>query len=296
MRIRTVLMAVVGLWGAMVQAQPIPSQNALAGVYLGQYLRAVEASFPEVKLEQVAKDGWLAKGFAFPGAKGLVLIVRCPPAKVRQVYAVQLTGDPASGHPVFAGLRMGMQEAEVVRVLGQPSGRKAYEDDGESYVRLDFHDRNYSVELDGQDRMMSVMLWGYEGFPNSPERLPTLEDLKAALGAEDPGLLAEAFMPDAELDWGKDLLKVDRIPGETFGKDPAWRRALLGKGGLREALTRKDAVADFQIRLTTGEDGGKRVFMVCKFPRSPALQEIVFAAHAGRWRVYEVTFKPPKGK
>ncbi len=287
---------VAGLCANGASAQEVPSQNAMAGVRLGQYLRAVEATFPKVKLEQKAKDGWLAMGFVLPGAEGVVLIVQCPPAELRRVFAVQVTGNPSSGHPLFAGLRMGMTEADVVRILGQPSGRRAYQEGEDPYVRLDFKGRNYSVELDGRDRLMSIMLWGYEGLPDKPEGLAKVADLKAALASGDPRELAEVFTPDAELFRGGDILKVDRISELVFGKDPAWREALLGKGGLREALDRKDAVEDFQLRFVAGEGDAKQVLSVCKFPKSALLQEIVFAFESGRWRAYEVSFRGARAR
>lgn len=296
MRIFPASMLAVAFWASGATAQDVPSPNALAGVRLGQYLRAVEATFPKVKLERTTEDAWLAKGFALPDVEGMVVIVQCPPGDLRKVYSVQVTGNPTTGHPLFAGLRMGMTEAEVIRILGQPSGRRPYQEGGDSYVRLDFKGRNYSVEVDAQDRLMSVMLWGYEGLPEKPGGLAKVADLKAALASEDPHQLAEAFTPDAELFRGGDVLKIDRISEVVFGKDPGWRKALLGKGGLREALDRKDAEEDFQLRFVTGEGGVKQLFSVCKFPKSALLQEIVFAFESGRWRVYEVTFRGGAGK
>ena len=167
-------------------------------------------------------------------------------------------------------------------------------DGAEDYVRLDFKDRNYSLELDGENRLMSCMLWGYAGFSEQTKGLPNMDELKEALRREDPSVLAEVFAPDSEIYLKGDVLKLAKASSLEFKESKAWRSALFGDGGLRVALNRKDAVEDFQLRITDGAEEGHRVLSVCKFPKSPTLQEIVFAFHAGRWRVYEVAFRSPK--
>ena len=119
-------MLLTGLCLVVAQAQGVPSQRGLEGVQLGQYLDAVEATFPKVKLERTSEDQWVTKAFYLPSTKGVFIAVQCPPSEHRRIESIQISGDPKSGHSLFAGLRMGMGESEISKILGRPSDRRPY--------------------------------------------------------------------------------------------------------------------------------------------------------------------------
>ena len=127
--------------------------------------------------------------------------------------------------------------------------------------------------------------------------MPTLSGLKAALKAEDMAAFGEILAPDFEIYRGRDLLSYQKAAALDLKENGRLKDVLLGPGGLKEALDRKDADEDFQMRLSEEKDGVK-AYSVCKFPKSPLLKEIVFAFLAGKWRIYEVAFREqtPSGK
>ena len=104
------------------------------------------------------------------------------------------------------------------------------------------------------------------------------------------------FAPDVEIYRKGEVIKYEKSVSIELRDKSRMKSAILGPGGLKEALNRKDANEDFQLRMT--EEKGKQVKMysVCRFPNSALLKEIVFTAHAGIWRVYEVSFRGSDGK
>lgn len=285
------------LAGLIAQAQGFPSQIGLGGFQLGQYLRTADATYKVPRLEGTQEDGWLVKAFTASLIPEVNIVFQCPPGDPRQIVSIQVAGDPASGFPLVSGLRLGMDEKAVVAILGHPKERKAYQDEGVDYLRLDFGDRNYSCEFDGKGRLISFMLFGYTGFAEKPGDLPTLSGLKAALKAGDMPAFGEILAPDFELYRGRDLVSYQKAAALDLKENGQLKGFLLGPGGLKEALERKDADEDFQMRLSE-EKGGVKAYSVCKFPKSPLLKEIVFTFLAGKWRIYEVAFREqaPPGK
>jgi len=181
-------------------------------------------------------------------------------------------------------------------ILGKPSDRKPYKDGDKSYLRLDYGEQNFSLEFDDKSRLISLMLWGYRGFSESPCDMPKIEDLRLALKDQNHNKLGELLAPDVEIYRKGEVIKYEKSASIELRNQTRMKSAIFGPGGLREALNRKDATEDFQLRLT--EDKGKQINMysVCKFPNSVLLKEIVFTAHAGIWRVYEVSFRGSDGK
>lgn len=276
--------------GVMVQAQGAPSQIGLGGFQLGQYLRTADATYKVPRLERTQEDGWLVKAFTASVAPEVNIVFQCPPGDPRQIVSIQIAGDPASGFPLVSGLRLGMEEKAVTAVLGRPRARKAYQDEGIDYLRLDFEDRNYSCEFDGKGRLISFMLFGYTGFAEKPGDLPTLSGLKAALKAGDMSAFWEILAPDFEIYRGRDLVSYQKAAALDLKENGRLKGLLLGPGGLKEALDRKDADEDFQMRLSEEKDGVK-AYSVCKFPKSRLLKEIVLTFLAGKWRIYEIAFR-----
>lgn len=285
------------LVGALAQAQSLPSQSGLGGFQLGQYLRTADATYKVPRLEQRQEDGWLVKAFTASLVPEVNIMFQSPPGDPRRIVSIQIAGDPASGYPLVPGLRLGMDEKAVAAVLGHPSARKAYQDEGVDYLRLDFEGRNYSCEFDGKGRLVSFMLFGYTGFPEKPADLPNLSPLKAALKAGSLPAFGELLAPDFEIYRGKELVSYQKAAEVDLKENGALKEMLLGPGGLGDALARKDAEEDFQMRIS--EDGGQMTaYSVCKFPKSALLKEIVFAFRAGRWRIYEIAFqdRTPSGQ
>lgn len=189
-----------------------------------------------------------------------------------------------------------MDGAQVALILGKPTDQKSYKDGDHSYLRHDYGERNYSLEFDEKNRLISLMIWGYRGFSDPPPSMPKLEDLRLALKVQDLSKLSELFAPDVEVYRKGEVMKYEKSASIELQNNSVMKYAILGPGGLREALDRKDATEDFQLRMTEGKGNQIKMYSVCKFPNSTLLKEIVFTAHAGIWRVYEVSFRGSDGK
>ena len=272
-------------------AQSVPSQLSLAGFQPGQFLRTAEAAYPAVRVERTAEDHWLTKGFTISVMPEVTIILQALPGEPRRIHSIQVIGDPASRHPLMLGMRLGMTEKEVVGILGPSKERKAYKDGDVDYVRLDWESRNYSCEFDGKGRLISFMLYGFQGFPDKPEMMPDTSELKAAIRETNLSVLEEILAPDFEIYLNGEVIKYEKAATTDLEENSRLRKAVLGPGGLKEALSLKDAEEDFQLRVAEAGEGSMHMYSVCKFPKSKLLKEIVYTYFAGRWRIYEIAFR-----
>ena len=279
-----ILLALASMVGA---CQGLPSQLKLGGFQLGQVARVTEATFGKPYEERTTSDGWLIKAFWTSEKHEHLLIFEFAAPKKDRITAIQLFGKPTPGDGGLPGVTLGSTESEVLKSLGPPKSKSKYMDDGTEYTRLDYADRNYSLELNHKGLVVSIRIFGFGGFPKEVPPLPTAESLKKILAKQDPEALEAMLTPDFEFYRGDNIISYNG-PSETeIRSNPKIKEAIYGPRGLNGALSSKDAQEDPQIRLS--ESG---VFHVIKFPKSAVLKEIVFAQFAGSWRIYEVSFKP----
>jgi hypothetical protein len=267
--------------------QGVPSQLTLGGFQLGQVIRVAEKKFGKPFEVRTSPDDWLINAFwTSDKHEHLMIFESAPPGKDR-ITSIQLFGKPTPGEPGIGGISLGSSEAEVIKAFGAPSQRKIYEDEGVEYTKLEFSGKNYSVELNKRGLVVSIKLYGFDGFSKTPGDFPTSELLIRALDFRELRAFSPLLAPDFEFYRGDKLIRYEGPTAEDIDRNPEIREALFGANGLRAALTAKDAEQDPQLRITER----KQMFHVIKYPKSSLLKEIVFTVYAGSWRIYEISFR-----
>lgn len=259
----------------------------MGGFQLGQVIRLTEKRFGKPYVVKTSPDDWLINAFwTSDKHEHLMIFESAPPGKDR-ITSIQLFGKPTPGGPGIGGISLGSSESDVIKAFGSPSSRKTYQDDGTEYTKLEFPGKNYTVELNKNSLVVSIKLYGFDGFPKEPGDFPTSSTLIKALASGEPLAFGPLLAPDFEFYRGEKIVRFEGPALEDIGVNPELRDALFGPRGLKAALTGKGSEEDPQMRIT--ED--KEIFHVIKYPKSPLLQEIVFTSYAGTWRIYEVRFR-----
>lgn len=268
-------------------AQGVPSQLSLGGFQLGQVIRLTEKKFGKPYVVKTSPDDWLINAFwTSDKHEHLMIFESAPPGKDR-ITSIQLFGKPTPGGSGIGGISLGSSESDVIKAFGPPSVRKTYQDDGTEYTKLEFPGKNYTIELNKNSLVVSIKLFGFDGFPKGPGDLPTSSTLINALATGKTRPFLPLLAPDFEFYRGERIIRFEGPALEDIDMNAEIRDALFGPMGLKAALTSKDSEEDPQMRIT--ED--KEIFHVIKYPNSRLLQEIVFTSYAGTWRIYELRFR-----
>jgi hypothetical protein len=166
------------------------------------------------------------------------------------ISTIQLYGAPSKEVTGLIGVSLGSDVSAVKSILGESSEKKQYEEDGNKYVLFKYPNRNYSVELNDKGIVISIKLFGFEGFRRAEAAIAELEPLEAMLAKGRADDLTETFRPDFEIYKANGTIKYQRSAKTDLALNSALREALFGRGGLQEALKKKGADYGPELRIS----------------------------------------------
>jgi len=268
-----------------------PSQRSIDGFFIGQNINAVknilgEPSHPELIVNQ--QEGEETYIYDLPGGSKekpnfLAFGIYNPERGI--IAAIQLTGDQ-SDKETFLGLKLGDSKDKVINTLGKPSKIIPGTRGSDLYL---YDDRNYSVELDKDDKLISVRIDGSEGFVDNPEIGDFVKDFTKALNTNDISKISEFLMPDVEIITKNDVYQISkRFLDELFDLNSKMREQLLfAPDSVKNILNNYRGEINMELRITENGPSG----YVYKFPGSEVLREIFVIEQAGKYRAYEIWYK-----
>jgi len=272
---------------SIATSQSLPSQLSLGGFQLGQLISTAEKKFGKPFQVRTTPDDWQISAFWTSNKHEHLLAFECEGPEKQKISSIQLSGKPTPSNFELGGVTLGAKESEAIKVLGRPSARKTYEDDGVQYTKLEFTGKNYSLELNKEGLVVSIKIIGFDGFPKDPGSLPTTEPLRKALKKNNFKEFKLLLAPDFEIYRGDKVISYNGPAAEDLTSNSELREVLIGNQGLKAALMSATAEEDPQMRITSNGS----TFHVVKYPKSSLLQEIVYTRYAGSWRIYEIKFK-----
>ena len=203
------------------------------------------------------------------------------------IGSLQLTGTVAPGL-TFKGLTLGSNKGDVVAALGQPS--REIEIPDPHVTRLEYDGRNYSVEIDQDRKLYSILVHTTPDFMAAPTQDEGPWDgFVRTLRTKDANGLIQLFRPDIEIYKGGETLAIRaRFSDFMASPDPRIMDAFMSdETGVARFV--RDFEAEENVRVTENMGVG----LVYKFPPESCLQEVVFFPYAGRYLIYEVAFRNP---
>lgn len=282
-----ILIPALLLASAAAQASP-PSQIELNGFLLGQYAKALDATFGKPTQVTTSEDHWTYRVYVFDQTHNAYMAFKSPPNDEKKLSSIQIAGDAGTAMRPFLGLSLGDDKAKVVQILGTPSKIEAETDYPVDLYT--YRDRNYSVEISHQGKLSSLQISGYAGMHDRPTTaFPDLNPLKNALMARDVDALLVQLAGDLEIYRSDNLYDFARSARTELSDHNAeiWKLLMGDKGSVRAAFTSEPFDPDQEIRLY--EKGPPA--SVAKFPHSKVIEEIVYNFEAGAWRVWEIKLR-----
>jgi hypothetical protein len=204
----------------------------------------------------------------------------------QDIATIQLTGRTANTIP-FKGLLLGSPKDEVIRALGAPD--KIEEEDNPKLTKLSYSHRNYSVELDPEGRLYSILLSTTADVVAAPtnDGQSEWQNFKDAVASGRFDLVAEILKPDVEIYIDGNVLQIDRKFSD-FKINPSadFKAALFAdERSVRREIMQTGPDQEFRVTEKLG------VGFVCKFPKGKILKEVVFFPYNGKYRVFEIAFR-----
>lgn len=266
--------------GAVIAAD---FEAELAGWRLQQFLALADKAFGE-PLRTLEEPGRVLRAYRI--GSDAYMVFGQDVAQPANIGSLQLTGTSAPGAS-FKGLSLGDPRDKVLATLGEPSASVDVPE--AETTRLSFGDRNYTVEIDRDGRLYSILLYTSNEFMAAQDdgfdqRWATFADV---LASGDANRLLPWLRPDVEVYKDGRILSIQqRYSDFAAAPDPVMLDAFFsGDDGVRRHL--QDAAPEENIRLSEVNGVG----LVYKFPTSSGLREIVLFPYAGEYRLYEVAFR-----
>lgn len=245
----------------------------LADSVLGEPFKTIEEAGHQFKAYRIGGEAYMVFGQD-----------QVQPANIG---SLQLTGT-AAPELTFKGLKLGSSKSDVVAILGEPS--HVIEIPDPRVTKLEYDGRNYSVEIDQDNKLYSILISTTPGFMAAPEHDDGPWDaFVQILETKDANGLIQLFRPDMEVYENGEILAIRaRFSDFMASPDPRLMDAFMSdEKGVAHFV--RDFKAEENMRVTENMGIG----LVYKFPPESRLQEVVFFPYAGQYLIYEVAFRDP---
>lgn len=273
-------------WHAAVSHPPVASdfEIDLNGFRLQQYLSVVDKTlgnpFKTMEMGDMVANLYHLDNDAY-------IVVGHYKKYKYNIALLQITGKSRTALP-FKNLVLGDSKEKVIQMLGKPDKVEVEGDSNPKLTMYSYNARNYSVELDENDRLYSIQIDTTSDLMTKTDSAESeWNDFKAAVLSKKFAAVSEYLKPDVEIYKSGKTLSID-TKFSDFQKAPnkEFASALIGdKNSVLQEISQSEPVQEFRLTEKIG------MGIVYKFPNGKILNEIVFFPFGGKYRVYEIDFK-----
>lgn len=261
--------------------------DELYGFRLGQYKTVVTNELGQPNQTQVLDDSTVMDFYYISKDSSTYVGFQYLPAKPKEIYAIQLSGNKADRE--FYGINLGDNEREVTKTFGKP----------DTVVAQDFHDKGaatwrYDVSnlsiLIADNKIESIRIW--DDYEQKNFIQPTITELLNIIKTNDKIKIAEILSPGLEIYYCGNVITWKN----SFYKDINIEKASAldfitnEQFGLVTLSDKNELVHDVNLRVVPGTG----TFPVFKFPNEPLIVEVVLNYQQGRYKIWEVKYKCEK--
>jgi len=201
------------------------------------------------------------------------------------ISLLQLTGATTNASS-FKGLVLGDPKSKVIRILGEPD--KIEQILSPKVAKLIYNKRNYSVELDENQRLYSIQIYTtIELMRDTDDSDKDWDRFRSAVLSKNLSIIIEMMKPDVEIYRNATIISIT-TPFGAFANNPDSNFVSVLVGPTNSVLQQLSQVEPSkEYRLTDNLGVG----IVYKFPNGKILREIALFPFNGRFRVYEIAFQ-----
>jgi hypothetical protein len=262
------------------------SQIELNGIFLSQYRSIMINQFGQPLKRTVTGDGWIYEFYKVKPDTSVYMLIKSPPDDTLSILFLQINGYKFDEMHPFLGLKLGDSISKVFSILGSPSEIK--EAEGPKVKVYYFENRNYSVEIDEDNKLYGIEIFGFDGFADSLKDQPDFPLFKNKILGKDKEWLLYHIMPDFEIYKDYETYSYEKAARENIFDNFSKIDELLfsGSESVWGAMNEDDVEYEVDVRLTESN----KVYFVWKFPKSKMLKEIVLSVQANTYKIYEIAF------
>jgi hypothetical protein len=282
------LFSLILLSGSLASAQVVDGEIELAGFILGQHRRTVHAQLGPPIERRTTSEGWVYEFHKIKPDTSVYALFKYPKWDTTHIYSIQVSGEHLDDMHSFRGIKLGSKHENLDRIFGKYSSTDTVDDPPIVVQYYDHH--NYSFEIDkNTGKVCGIQIYG-----KILERKPTsahasIIDFKSAILSKSIDSLLVNIFPSPQ------FYKNEK----TFTYSVAARNELKNPASDFTKLLLADSESvwqAFEVERTHSVTENRNFestapVTVFKFPDSKILDEIVFAQHAGRWKVSEIRFR-----
>lgn len=269
---------------SVLAASP-PSQLEYAGIFIGQHVDVVKSVFGKSSGE--SKGNYNSKYILFKLERNAdsYIAFQIMPEKPDIIFSIQLSGSGKVKMSPFLGLKLGASSKEIINKLGEPQTKRKL---GKKEFWL-WKDRNYTMLVGPNGRLVSIKLSGLHGFADEPDEFNGLMLLYSALSSKKTDNILRHIMPNMEIHTKR---------GISFPKQPLRKNVENKNSNLMKTLAygKRSILAELD-KLGTNHRAAMRISVddgmgfVYYIKGSDYLHELVFTYFGGEWKLWKVYLK-----
>jgi hypothetical protein len=269
-----------------LQANAQTFYTTLNGFKLGQYRETTRNEFGNPFQSGKYDDGFQYDIFLLKPDTSLYMIFEYAANDTESIWSIQVTGSDARADIGFENMKLGMEKAQIEKVLGVPSSQ---EDVGTYGHRWVYDKRNFSVEVNTKGKLSSVKIIDKsdEFFPvPQVEKIPTFDKVKNALCSNDNETILNLLTGDIEIYKGDSTYYFKKSVRTEQSKDYSKVLAIIKSASKDLGSVDVKNPDEYEVngRLTLGMD----LKHVIKIKKGHAIREIVMKYTGGEYRIFEI--------
>ncbi len=256
----------------------------LNGFQIGQYRETAINEFGKPFQKDKYEDGFEYETFIINTDGSLYMVFEYAAGHTDVIWSVQISGENTTTDIGFKGLKLGLDGAEVERVLGI-----AYKKDniGEYGERWSYDNTNYSVEISKNGKLSSVKITDNYS-TNTPDvnKLPKFNNVVKLLSSTNNADIASILAPGIEIYYKDKIMFFGKSLQTEIETDYSriFQTIRVMIKNLDKIKTSDENSYEENIRVALGQNTKH----VAKIKTGHTIKEIVFEYINGKYLIWEI--------
>lgn len=280
---RVLLISFLILHNFTVYSQDIVTD--LNGFRLGQFREVPTNEFGEpFKKDKFVDDNFEYEAFLLNKETQTYMIFEYAAADTEIIWSIQITGDSYDKDIKFKNLKLGMNDVDVVKELGNPEKKINIDIYGE---RWEYEKTNYSVEISKQRKLSSIKIRNtfWTDVPKT-EAIPSFKEVLKNLQASNNKEIADLLCPGIEIYYKDKTLFFSKSLENEIKTDSSYIFKTIKE--LSKNLDKIDLNDNKTYEENMRLSENRNPLHIIKIKKGHPIKEIVFDYYNGKYLIWEI--------